>query len=274
MTLSNSVVVEGTGVHTGHRTLARLGPGLPGTGIVFVVSGVELPARLEYAEARPGATVMARSGVELWTPEHLLAAACGLGMTDLRVEVDGPELPILDGSARPWCDALVRGGPIPLMEGPRDYDVQSPVRVEAADGLAAIEPASVPSVEVHVDFGVAGPSGIACMAFEPERFLREVAPARTFVLASQVERLQAEGRGLGAALHNTVVWDRGEARNPGGLRFPDEPVRHKLLDALGDLALLGARVRGRVIVHRGSHALHHALMRHVLAVGALQEMAD
>lgn len=242
------------GVHTGAPATVRLHPAV-GSGLTFGVGPTTIPARLGFATAIPGATVLAREGVQIRTVEHLLAALSGLGLTDLRIEVEGPELPVLDGSAQPWVEALNAAGRVEQPDPAPCFAATRRITVDAAGGTAILEPADAPSLEVHVAYPD-GPTGSMRTDFAPGSFERDIAPARTFVLASQIEALRAAGRGRGATRDNTIVWD-GQA--PEGLRFPDEPVRHKLLDAMGDLALVG-RIRGRVVIHRGSHELHHALL--------------
>lgn len=229
-------------------------------GRVVVHDGREIPLTLEHARAAPGSVAV--GGVQ--TVEHLLAALSGLGLTDVRVEVDGPELPALDGSAQPWCALLADAG---REEGPptAPWRVDRVTRVEAHGGWAELRPGPGCRVEVRVDFP-GGPAGQAVVDLsEPTAFCREVAWARTFVLGRDVDALRDAGRGRGADLGNTVVLDGSVPRNPGGLRAPDEPVRHKLLDAVGDLALVGP-VEGHLVVVRGSHRLHVELLRRARAL--------
>jgi len=253
-------VLGGVGVHSGLRCAARVLPAPWGTGRVFVCRGEHIPADLAHARAIPGATVLHGEVAVAGTPEHLLSALSALGITDALVEVQGPEVPILDGSAAPWCEGLADVGHV---EGPelRPRVVTEVVEVRAHGGMATLRPADRCEVAVEVDFG--GPwCGRAEVALE--RFCEEVAWARTFVFQRDVERLRAAGRGRGATPDNTVLLGEHQALAP--LRAPDEPVRHKLLDAVGDLALVGP-VLGRLEVKRGSHALHLAILRSWEATG-------
>jgi len=266
-TLGDAVDLRGIGVHTGAPCAVRVQPAPFGTGVVLrdpERPEIEVPARLQQVVGGAGATVLARDGLRIGTVEHLLAALHGAGVTDATVEVRGPEIPILDGSARPFADALAEVGIVQGPPGPV-LGVTAPVEVVAHGGRARITPAARCEVAVDVDFGPEGPRGHAEVVLEGDRFRQEVAFARTFVLARDVERLRAAGRGAGATAENTVVW--GPAGPHGPLLVPDEPVRHKLLDLVGDLALLGAPLRGRVVVERGSHALHHALLGALLGGG-------
>lgn len=267
-TLESSIEVEGVGVHTGALARVRVGPARWGHGIRFYRWGTEeyVPALVAWARAGEGSTVLEGPGFSVRTPEHLLAALYGSGISHARIEIDGPEVPILDGSAREWCERLDEAG---SRSGPRQLRVElrRPVRVEAAGGWAEAWPAEGEIVRVDVDFE-GGPVGVAQIDLEDEvAFIEDVAWARTFVHERDVERLRAAGRGLGATLDNTVVYGPDGPIN--AFRSFDEGVRHKLLDLIGDLALAGAPVQARIVVHRGSHALHQALVREVIGASRM-----
>lgn len=257
-TLSKPFTLSGVGVHTGARAAVTVAPAAWGAGIAFRDRDRprrKVPAQIEYVSGSGGATSLALGPARVQTVEHLLAALYGAGITDADVAVHGPELPVLDGSAKPWADAIAGAG---MQEGPDALVivVTQAVKVSRGASWATLEPADRCEVRAEVDFGDPRlPRGDASVVIEGDRFRDEVAWARTFVLERDADRLRAAGRGKGASRENTVVWGRSE------LRAPDEAVRHKLLDAVGDLALLGAPVRAKMTVHRGSHALHHALLR-------------
>ncbi len=262
-TLRAPLTLRGVGVHSGAHAEVTVAPAPFGTGVALRRHGHArdvVPAQIEYVAGGDGATTLALGAARFGTVEHLLAALFGAGVTDADVSVRGAELPILDGSARPWSDAIAAAG---TLDGPpgRTLVVRAPVEVQTAGGSARILPCPRCEVAVDVDFGPDGPRGRAEVALEGDRFRDEVSWARTFVLSRDVDRLRAAGRGRGATPENTLVWRPGMT----ALRAPDEPIRHKLLDAVGDLALLGLPVRGRLEVTRGSHALHHALLRALLA---------
>lgn len=247
-TVARPVARSSAGIHSGAACVARLCPAPFGTGVIFRTVDGDVPAQLAFAEAVPGATRLARGSARVDTPEHLLAAVCALGVTDLLVELGGPEVPALDGSAQGWVEALDEAGRVdgPPLSLPEVVAAE----VAAAGGVAWIGPGA--RIAVEVDFGADGPRGSLAGPLTEAFFRAEIARARTFVLARDVERLRASGRGRGATAANTRVWSPGDPA--------DEPVRHKLLDAWGDLALLGpAAVALRVV--RGSHALHHAVLR-------------
>lgn len=256
-TTQRAVTRSGPGVHTGVVGWVVIAPGEPGSGRRFRLGDGPL-IRLEPASARGegGRTVLVGGAGELATPEHLLAALGGLGVTDVVIAAEGPEVPILDGSAAPWCEALVEAGLV-AVPGPDRLVLDRPIRVEAHGGVAEVEPGAEGVVEVVVAFE-GGPVGEARWRMGDPGFATAIAPARTFALEREVAALLAAGRGGGATAENTVIWGPRGATGP--LRFPDEPVRHKLLDLIGDLALLGRSVAGRIRVTRGSHALHHDLL--------------
>lgn len=269
-TVERVVEIEGTGLHSGERCRVAIHPARFGSGIRFHAWGTDrqVPALVGYARAGSGCTVLegpAAAGEpapSVSTPEHFLAAAHACGYSDLRVEVRGPELPALDGSALPWCALLDEAG---LRPGPRRVALalRAPVRVECGGGWAEAWPSAEERLRVEVDHGPAL-AGVAETAPDEGTFVEDVAWARTYVMARDVEALRAQGRGRGADATNTVVYgDRGPLTEERG---PREGVRHKLLDLVGDLALAGAPLRARVVVHRGTHALHLQLVRAILAV--------
>jgi len=250
-TLVRTARRSGTGIHTGAPATVTLEPA-PGGGIVFVTPDGEVPATPEHTFAGEGATELRAGAARIATPEHLLAALGALGVTDVRIVLDGPELPALDGSAADWVAAIDEAGRVDgaALEPWTPIDV---IEIEAYGGTAVLRPGE-PSLTVHVDFGAGGPTGTFRTPLTESAFRAEVCWARTFVLARDVERLRAAGRGRGATPRNTVVWPDSP------LRSEDEPIRHKALDAWGDLALLGP-IRAAVEITRGSHALHVALLR-------------
>lgn len=249
-TLRREVEVEGVALHAGGPVRARLAPAAWGSGRVFVVDGVPIPADLDHARADPGATVLAAGGAEVRVVEHLLATLDALGVTDVVVRVDGPELPAGDGSALCWVAAIDAAGRV---DGP-PLPGRAPLRetkLAAHGGVARLGPGDVVGVEVDYPDG---PRGAVRVRRTEAAFRAQIAWARTFVLARDVDALRAAGRGRGATPENTVVWPLA------ALRAPDECVRHKLLDAWGDLALRGPGPAA-FDVARGTHRLHLAALR-------------
>ncbi|MCB9673683.1 MAG: UDP-3-O-acyl-N-acetylglucosamine deacetylase [Alphaproteobacteria bacterium] len=253
-TPADTVRIEGVGLHSGAPCAVELRPSRAG-GLRLVKGGRVVPVHVDHVDA-PGGSTRFPGLVE--TPEHLLAAVVGLGITDLEIRVEGPEIPALDGSAAQWAEQL--GEPVITGEY-AGLAVEAPVSVEAFGGTARAWPADTLQIAVDVDFGPAC-RGAFELAVTPASFRAELAWARTFLPHADLDAVQAAGRGRGAGPGSVVLLG---ARGPlVPLRGPDEPIRHKALDLLGDLALVGAPLRGRFEVTRGTHALHHALVREVL----------
>ena len=265
-TLAKRVSVTGVGLHTGQPATVSLGPGAPDSGFVFVRADLpgqpEISARAEQVCDTAFATTLGAGEARVGTVEHVLAALAGMGLHNARIEVVGPEVPILDGSAAGFC-ALIRTAGICEQARPRRVlVVRHAVELREGDKLARLLPAERFAIRCSIEFP--DPAiGFQVLAIEPtpELFERELAPARTFGFLREVQQLQAQGLGRGGSLENAVVLDAGRVLNPGGLRFPDELVRHKVLDALGDLAVLGLPLRGRLELHKSGHALHHRLLQ-------------
>jgi len=248
--------------------MARILPASPHTGIVFVRTdqdGHTVPARQEYLEATRLSTSLSRNGIRVATVEHLLAALWALGVDNARVEVDGPEVPILDGSAAPFVEALGEVG-LKRQNAPRRFlTMLQPISVADGEKRLAIFPANDLRAAYAIDFSHPA-IGYQEKAFRlsPHAFAEELASARTFCLVQDVEAMRRQGLALGGNLSNAVVvGDDGILNGP--LRFPDEFVRHKLLDLIGDLALLGHPLRGHVVGFKGGHRLHAALVGKILS---------
>jgi UDP-3-O-[3-hydroxymyristoyl] N-acetylglucosamine deacetylase len=268
-TLREQVSVAGIGVHSGLPATVTLHPAEADTGIVFWRSGMadrkdrEIPAVFRSVTATEFATVLGdKHGPAVSTTEHVLAALNGLGVDNAVVEVDGPEVPIMDGSAAPFVDAIDRAG-IATMSEPRRYiRVLKPVRVNADGCYGELRPYGHGlRIETEIEFNHAmiGRQKFA-VDIEPNMFRRELARARTFGFMRDVTKLWGAGYALGASFENTVVIAEDRILNSEGLRFPDEFVRHKAVDAVGDLALAGAPLLGAYRSLRGGHKLNHAVI--------------
>jgi UDP-3-O-[3-hydroxymyristoyl] N-acetylglucosamine deacetylase len=224
------------------------------SGVLLVHQGSEVRADVDAVTETPRRTTV--GGIS--TVEHLMAAAFALGITALRVEVEGSEIPIADGSAKPFADALRRAGTREIGGTVPEIRLASPVWVARGDALAAAFPAAALRVTYIVSL-----RGEASQVWDgevtPELFVSDLAPARTWGYADEAAALWGAGLAAGADEHNTLILDDGRYRNAA--RFPDEPVRHKVVDLVGDLALLGARMRAHVVCVRGGHGLHLALAR-------------
>jgi UDP-3-O-[3-hydroxymyristoyl] N-acetylglucosamine deacetylase len=271
-TIAAAVACAGTGLHTGAPVRVRLLPAPEDAGIAIAraVDGrrVEIAARSGCVVPGERATTLAREGVCAATVEHLLAALHGLGVDNLLAELDGPELPALDGSAAPWVELVQRAGVREQAAEPRELVLERPLELRLGRGWIRAEPAAGLALSYAIDFDhpAVGRQELS-IEHDQERFTREIAPARTFAFASELGALRDAGLARGGSLAcGVLVGERGIV-NPEGLRFPDELVRHKILDLYGDLALLGVRLRARVRVERGGHRLHQALVA-VLGAGA------
>ncbi len=264
-TLGGCLQVEGVALHCGERTRVTLLPGPPNSGVVFVSSGVEIPARVAHVVDTQLATTIGRKGAKVGTVEHLLATFLGLGVDNVRVEVEGPEVPVLDGCGADWV-AQIQSVGIETQQMPvAIFEVCSAVEVSDGERFARLEPASGCQLDVTIDFDhpAVGRQHLA-MAMNPARFREEIAWARTFGFERHVPAMQRMGLVQGGSLDNALVFGDQGPLNPGGLRSPDEPVRHKLLDALGDLALLGHRLEGRLVAELPGHGLIVSLLKAVM----------
>jgi len=273
-TIAGPAVCAGIGVHSGAHVRMVLSPAPMDTGIVFIrsdVRGVDNAIRAHadsVADTRNCTTLTNKAGVSVATVEHLMSACAGLGIDNLIVELDGAELPILDGSSAPFVQVLLNAG---LQQQGRSQPViriLEPIEVRMGSKSAALMPAGTfegLDLDVTIRFADAA-IGVQRRRVEltAETFLNDIADARTFGFMSDVDAMRAAGLGRGASMDNTVVVDAGRVANPEGLRFDDEFVRHKLLDAVGDLSLVGAPICGRFVADQPGHALNARLVRALL----------
>jgi len=270
-TIKTAICCTGTGLHTGARVNVSLHPAEPGTGIVFRRAdlGVEIPARFDLVCDTRLCTVLRasdRPDARIGTVEHLMAALIASGITNVVVEVDGPELPVLDGSAEPWMFLLDCAGKAEQAAPLVEIEVLRPVRVEEGEAYVELRPGVAGCLELSlaIEFSAVAIGRQALnMTLRGDAF-RDIARARTFALAHEIDGLRAAGLAKGGSLDNAVVVDGSRVLNPCGLRMQDEFVRHKLLDAVGDLAL-GGVLRGRFIGHRSGHALNNRVLRALFA---------
>ena len=271
-TIAKGASVSGVGVHTGKPAKLTVRPAGEGTGVVFVRTDVtdgaaDIPALATMVTTTELGTNMTNAaGASVATVEHFLAACAGLGIDNVVAELDGPELPILDGSSRPFVEMLDRAG-VKVQAAPkRVLKILKPVEVRQGAKFARLSPAEGFTMNVLIDF--ASPAiGRQSISFTmaPGAFARDVAWARTFGFAHQAEQLHAMGKGLGASMANTVVIENDRVINPDGLQAPDEFVRHKLLDVIGDLFLAGGTIEGLYEAEQPGHALNNQLLRAVFA---------
>jgi UDP-3-O-[3-hydroxymyristoyl] N-acetylglucosamine deacetylase len=265
-------IIAGVGVHTGDRVRLAVRPAPVGTGIVFVRTDIKdrdnrIPVSGEaVVDARLNTMIENAAGVRLSTIEHLMAAFAALGVSNAVVEVDGPELPILDGSALQFVQLLDRAG-FRRQEAPVRYiEILAPIRVQDGDKTAALLPCDRYEMRFEIDFPSAAIGNqVVDFVVDEATFRSEIMAARTFGFAHEVEALRRAGLARGGSLENAVVIDGDQILNPGGLRMEREFVKHKALDAIGDLYVLGAPLLGRYEGVRAGHHINNLLVRELLA---------
>jgi UDP-3-O-[3-hydroxymyristoyl] N-acetylglucosamine deacetylase len=283
-TLKTSIDCVGIGLHSGRRVQMALRPASVNHGIVFRRTdlGRDIPARFDLVADTRLATVLgdpADPSVRVGTVEHVMAALSGCGIDNVLIEVDGPEVPVLDGSAAHLVFLIDCAGIETQVAPRRTIEVRRPVRVSDRNAFAELRPARPSRDGLHLAMSIvfAAPAigrQELSVQLTPESFRRDLSRARTFALAEDIDRLRAAGMAQGGSLDNAVVVDAARVLNPGGLRMEDEFVRHKLLDAVGDLALAGAPLRGSFVAHRSGHGLNNRLLRALMADASAWRMVD
>ena len=283
-TLKAAIDCVGTGVHSGKRVALTLRPAAADHGIVFRRTDLrrQIAARFDNVIDTRLCTVLGEGSLRVGTTEHLLAALSGAGIDNALIELDGPEVPILDGSAAPFLFLLDCAGAVELDAPRRVIEIRRTVRVTEGDAWAELRPLGpatrsadpVLEMDLSIDFAAGAIGRQSCsLRLTPENFRHQLASARTFAMAGDVERLKAAGLALGGSLDNAVVVDGADILNPGGLRMENEFASHKLLDAVGDLALAGGPLHGRFVAHRSGHALNNKLLRALFADAAAWHIA-
>jgi UDP-3-O-[3-hydroxymyristoyl] N-acetylglucosamine deacetylase len=267
-TIRNSIRATGVGMHTGRKVLMTVRPAAPDSGIVFqrtdLPSAADIPARAANVGETTLGTTLGAGEARVSTVEHLLSAFAGLGIDNARVELNAPEVPIMDGSAGPFVFLLQSAGieeqPVPK----RFTRVLRTVRVEDGDKWAQFDPYEGFRVNFEIEFDhpiFKRRMQRATMDFSTTAFLKEISRARTFGFMRDLEMLRSRNLALGGTLDNAIVLDDSGVLNEGGLRYEDEFVKHKILDAIGDLYLLGHSLIGEFSGHKSGHALNNRLLR-------------
>ena len=277
-TLGDVVQTKGIGLHTAVPVQIRLLPAPPDTGYVFRrtdLGDFEIPATVESVAHCSYATTLMRTGVMLSTVEHLLSALRGCGVDNAYIEVDNLEVPIMDGSSEAFAEMIETAGLVEQPLARRALMVRQTVSVAAGDRRISIEPADAYEIDCLIDFrhpliGIQHRSAV----LDNGSFARDIASARTFGFIEEVEALRRANLIRGGSLDNAIVLTKHGMLNETGLRFPDEFVRHKILDIVGDLALLGMSLLGRVKAERSGHLLHASLMSALLRNRAAWEIID
>lgn len=272
-TIKSPISFSGKGLHTGQPATVTVRPAGAHHGIWFVRTDIALgdrliPARWDAVNRSPLCTKLENgSGLSVSTVEHLMAALAGCGIHNALIEIDGPEVPILDGSAAPFVRSFVQRGTRQLSAPVMAFEILHDVSVTEGDASATLQPSDTLRIDFEIDFADAAIGHQAkSLVMNNGSFARELCDSRTFCRQADVDAMQANGLALGgAAGENAVVFDGDQVTSPGGLRHADEPVRHKMLDALGDLALAGAPILGRYTGKRAGHSLTNTLLRKLFA---------
>jgi len=275
-TIQRPVEATGVGLHSGVPVRIRILPAPPSTGIVFLrvdLDSFSIPASWRHVQKVSYATSLMRQGVLISTTEHLLSVFYSMSIDNAFVEIDNLEVPILDGSGSPFVD-LIRAAGIRYHRKRRRYlRIRRPVSVEGGGKRITIVPSDkfLLTCDVFFDHPLVGRQQLQ-MEVSPERYAEEIAPARTFGFEYELAQMRNMGLIRGASLDNAVCFDRKGILNPEGLRFPDECCRHKALDLIGDLALIGKPLLGHVIAEKAGHAMHFALVNRVMSDPTLYEI--
>jgi UDP-3-O-[3-hydroxymyristoyl] N-acetylglucosamine deacetylase len=255
-TLRDTIEFEGIGLHTGLPARVSVRPAKAGAGLSFRLGAtITIPAHAEYVTDTRRATVLGSGEHSVSTVEHLLSALMGMGVDNASIDVEGPEIPVMDGSALPFARAIDDVGTRALSEAKRCYVPAAPAFFRDADKLLIVVPSSEFRVKVAVTYDAPVGAQFFDAEITPDVYLREIAPSRTFGFAHEIEALRRAGLARGGSLENAVVFAPEGPLQP--LRFPDEPVRHKVLDLIGDFALLGALPQCEIVAFKGGHTLHH-----------------
>lgn len=271
-TLKNSIRATGVGLHTGKKVLMTLKPAPANTGVTFrrvdLETPVDVPAQAQYVGETTLGTTLIKDDVKISTVEHLLSAIAGLGIDNVLIEVSAPEVPIMDGSAGPFVFLLQSAGLEEQNVPKRFVRIKKHVRIEDGDKWAQFEPYDGFKVNLEIEFKhplFEKRSQTASMDFSTTTFLREVSRARTFGFMRDIEMLRSHNLALGGTLDNAIVLDDFKVLNEDGLRYQDEFVKHKILDAIGDLYLLGHSLIGEFSGFKSGHGLNNRLLRKLIA---------
>lgn len=279
-TIRRGFVLKGTGLHSGRPAQLRVLPGFAGQGVWFkrvdIKAGDNLIAAAwdNVTDTRLNTTLANQAGAVVSTVEHLMAALAGCGVHNAMIEIDGPEVPVFDGSALVFVRAILDVGVIEQDEPVTVIKVQKPIRVEAGDAWIELRPYAGIVIDYSIDFvdSAIGEQHLR-QDFANGTFVREFCDCRTFCRQAEVDTMRANGLALGGSYDNAVVVDGDTVLTPGGFRRKDECVRHKMLDALGDLALAGGPIIGHYRGHRAGHAMTNALLRKLFSTPDAFKMA-
>jgi UDP-3-O-[3-hydroxymyristoyl] N-acetylglucosamine deacetylase len=275
-TVQRPVEASGVGLHHGVPVQIRILPAPVSTGIVFIRTDLDnfpIPASWRHVARVSYATSLMRQGVLISTTEHLLSVFYSMGIDNAYVEIDNLEVPILDGSGQPFVDLLLQAGVRQYRRKRRYLRIRRPISVEERGKRISILPSESFQLTCEIDFPhpLVGRQSLE-LEVTPERYASELAPARTFGFEYELDQMRSMGLIRGASLDNAICFTRQGVLNPAGLRWPDECCRHKALDLIGDLALLGRPLLGHVIAERAGHAMHTALVARIMSDASLYEI--
>jgi UDP-3-O-[3-hydroxymyristoyl] N-acetylglucosamine deacetylase len=280
-TLKTAITCVGTALHSGARARLSFLPAAPNAGIVFRRTdlGMDIPARYDAVTDTRLCTRVAHPDdpdVHVCTVEHVMAALAATGVDNAVVTVDGPEIPVMDGSSAPFVFLIDCAGRVTQSASRQVIEILRPVRATLGEATAELRPGGATlDLAISIDFPAAAIGRQALsLSLSEQGFRAVLAGARTFTMLHEIEAMQAAGLALGGSLDNAVVVDGARVLNPAGLRAPDEFVRHKMLDAVGDLALAGAPIHGRFVAHRTGHALNNKLLRTLFADASAWRMVS
>ena len=271
-TLKNTINATGVGMHSGEKVFLTLIPAPVDTGIVFrrvdLDPVVDIPARPEFVKDTVMSTNLEKDGVKVSTVEHLLSAIAGLGIDNAFIELSAPEVPIMDGSASPFVFLIQSAGIQEQSKAKRFLRIKKTIAVEQDGKRAELKPFDGFKMNFEIEFehpAICNTNCVATVDLSSSSFVREISRARTFGFMKDIERLRAANLALGGSFENAVVLDEYKVMNPEGLRYEDEFVKHKILDAIGDIFLLGHSVVGEYSGFKSGHALNSLLVHAVLA---------
>lgn len=272
-TITRPVTLHGRGLFQGQQATLTFRPAPPNRGTVFVrtdLGGIEIPALVRHVVRRPRRTCLKVGKASVETCEHVLSAVAGLGIDNLVIEIDGPEVPALDGSAQPFLEALLSAGMQASDEPRRVLEVAEPIMVRQKGAMVAAMPPDGSEDELELvyelDYAELPCVGRQLRTFEFSNgdYAHDIAPSRTFVLEHEAHALRSSGFGQHLTTEDVLVIGPGGPLGENRFRFDDEPVRHKMLDLIGDLFLLGAQIRGRIVAYKSGHALNHLLVKRLI----------
>jgi UDP-3-O-[3-hydroxymyristoyl] N-acetylglucosamine deacetylase len=280
-TLKNIISATGIGLHTGEKVYMTLRPAAPNTGIVFrrvdLDRPVEIPARPEFVGDTQLSTTLVKQNTRIATVEHLMSAFAGLGIDNAYIDLTAPEVPIMDGSASPFVFLILSAGIVEQNAPKKFVRIKRSVKIEDGDKWAQFEPHDGFKMSMQIDFDhpmFTESSQRAELDFSSTSFVREVSRARTFGFMRDIEKLRQQNLALGGSHDNAVVLDDYRVINDDGLRYEDEFVKHKMLDAVGDLYLLGHGLIGAFSAYKTGHALNNRLLRLLLAESDAWELVS